>query len=730
MPLLPERRIIDALFADDYIDPFSVLGMHATARGLQLRVLLPNAKAVWVIDRRSGQRYQQLHCLDPRGFFVAQFAAQQSAFPYRLAVTWQQRSEVIDDAYQFDPAQSALNNWPRGEETFTHPYVQFGAHPITLEKVHGVRFSIWAPSARRVALVGDFNQWDSRRHPMRFRPEKGIWVLFIPHAALHQRYKFAIIDIDGKPQLKADPYAFAAELRPKTAAVICGLPDVVDMSVACRQRNALDAPIAIYEVHLGSWRRQPNGDWLTYSALAQHLIPYVKTMGFTHIELMPITEHPFDGSWGYQPIGLYAATCRYGTRDALRQFIATAHAAGLNVLLDWVPGHFPSDPHGLAKFDGTHLYEHGDPREGYHQDWHTLIYNMGRREVSDYLAGNALYWLERFGMDGLRIDAVTSMIYRDYSRQPGQWIANRYGGRENLEAIALLRRINQCLNELRPGCITIAEESTSFPQVTQSAQAGGLGFSFKWNMGWMHDTLHYLQLDPLWRKHHHQLMTFSMHYHYSENFVLPLSHDEVVHGKGSLLARMPGERWQQFATLRAYYAWMWAFPGKKMLFMGNEFAQVREWNCDGSLDWHLCAQNTPHRGVQRLVRDLNRVYRRAAPLYQRDFDPGGFEWLVVDDTENSVFAFVRRDWTGNEIIVVSNFTPIPRYHYRFGVNQPGHWRAIINTDLSRYHGTHCPRADSLTTQPVTCHQRPHALTLTLPPLTTLWLIKEESPCNR
>ncbi|MDQ2820178.1 MAG: 1,4-alpha-glucan branching protein GlgB, partial [Pseudomonadota bacterium] len=512
-------------------------------------------------------------------------------------------------------------------------------------------------------------------------------------------------------------------LRPDTASVVAALPPVAPISDERRHANGLTSPISIYEVHLGSWRRIPEqGDrWLTYRELAAQLIPYVKELGFTHLELLPVSEHPFDGSWGYQPIGLYAPTSRFGTLDDFRYFIDTAHAAGLGVLLDWVPGHFPTDAHGLAQFDGTHLYEHADPREGFHQDWNTLIFNYGRREVLNYLVGNALYWIERYGIDGLRVDAVASMLYRDYSRKDGEWIPNVHGGRENLEAITFIRTLNEVISAERPEAIMIAEESTSFPQVSRPLYMGGLGFHYKWNLGWMNDTLRYMQEDPVHRRYHHDQMTFGLAYAFSENFILPLSHDEVVHGKGSILGRMPGDAWQRFANLRAYYGFMWGHPGKKLLFMGCEFGQEQEWSVDRSLDWHLLDAH-PHAGVQRLVRDLNAVQRHYPALHQVDFDARGFEWITREDNENSVFSFVRRADDGAVVVVVCNFTPVPRHGYRIGA-APGRYREIINTDAMVYGGSGLHNGE-LNTDATGAHGWADSLSITVPPLATLMLIRE------
>ncbi|MEJ5062057.1 1,4-alpha-glucan branching enzyme [Erwinia sp. MYb375] len=726
MSELMDRRVINALVSGHFADPFYLLGMHKTDKGLEVRALLPDASEVWVIETSTGNKCVQLACLDSRGFFQGVIPKRKTPFRYQLAVTWHGQQNLIDDAYRFGPLLPEMDSWLLAEGTHLRPYETLGAHGDVIDGVIGTRFAVWAPNAQRISVVGEFNFWDGRRHPMRLRREIGIWELFIPGATQGQLYKFEIIDHQGQLRLKADPYAFEAQMRPQTASMICGIPEKTTLSPERQRANGFDAPISIYEVHLGSWRRHTdNHFWLSYKELAEQLVPYAKEMGFTHLELLPINEHPFDGSWGYQPLGMYAPTRRFGTRDDFRAFITAAHNAGLNVLLDWVPGHFPSDEFGLVKFDGTELYEHGDPREGFHQDWNTLIYNFGRREVSNYLAGNALYWIERFGIDGLRVDAVASMIYRDYSRAEGEWVPNHVGGRENFEAISFLRYTNRTLGHAAPGSITVAEESTDFDGVSRPPEMGGLGFWFKWNLGWMHDTLDYMKLDPIYRRHHHNLMTFGMLYNYTENFVLPLSHDEVVHGKKSILDRMPGDTWQKFANLRAYYGWMFGFPGKKLLFMGNEFAQGKEWNHDTSLDWHLLeGEDNWHNGVQRLVRDLNHTYQAQTPLHQLDFDPAGFEWLVVDDFDNSVFVFVRRDRDGNELIVASNFTPVQRESYRFGVSGAGRWREVLNTDSGHYHGGNNGNLGTVSTDDWGSHNRSHSLSLTLPALSTLWLVRE------
>jgi len=597
-----------------------------------------------------------------------------------------------------------------------------------VESVEGTSFAVWAPNATRVSVVGDFNYWDGRRHPMRLRRECGVWEIFLPGVEMGAKYKFEIRSRDGHVlPARSDPYARQAELRPATASVVAPMPALLPSSELRRYANALNAPVSIYEVHLGSWRRvidAATGEqrWPSWDEMADMLVPYCEDMGFTHLELLPITEHPFDGSWGYQPVGMYAPTSRFGNADGFGRFVGRCHAAGIGVLLDWVPAHFPTDVHGLGNFDGTHLYEYADPREGFHNDWNTLIYNLGRTEVRNFLIGNGLYWLERHGIDGLRVDAVASMLYRDYSRKPGEWIPNKDGGRENLEAIAFLKRMNEVVGAERPEAITLAEESTAFPAVSRPTYSGGLGFHFKWNMGWMHDTLQYIERDPIYRKHHHGEMTFGLVYAFNENFVLPISHDEVVHGKGSLLAKMPGDRWQQLANLRAYLGFMFGHPGKKLLFMGCEFAQEREWNHDQSLDWHLL-DNPQHAGVQRLVRDLNHLYKKSPALYQRDFIPTGFEWIDHADADRSVLSFIRYgDDPKSFVVVVCNFTPTVRPGFRLGVPQTGVYRECLNTDSAHYGGSNVgtPFGEASAVHKA-WNGKPHSIVLTLPPLATVML---------
>lgn len=725
MTKLVAQSVINSFFDGKHADPFAVLGMHETHNGIEIRTLLPDADKVEVIDKETQSMVVTLERVDERGFFSAIVPDVNHFFAYQFKVYWGSDVHLIEDPYRFHSMINDLDQWLLAEGSLLRPYDVLGAHFSECDGVSGVNFRVWAPNAKRVSLVGDFNYWDGRRHPMRFHPASGVWELFLPKASLGQRYKFELIDCNGNLRLKADPYAFRSELRPDTASEISMLPDVVEMTEQRRKANQRNQPISIYEVHLGSWRRNlENNFWLDYDQIADELIPYVKHMGFTHIEFLPLSEFPFDGSWGYQPIGLYSPTSRFGTPEAFKRLVEKAHKAGINVILDWVPGHFPSDTHGLAAYDGSALYEYADPREGYHQDWNTLIYNYGRNEVKNFLSSNALYWLERFGLDGIRVDAVASMIYRDYSRAEGEWIPNQYGGRENLEAIEFLKHTNWKIHSEMSGAISIAEESTSFSGVTHPIENGGLGFNFKWNMGWMNDTLSYMKLDPVYRRYHHDKMTFGMIYQYSENFVLPLSHDEVVHGKCSLLGKMPGDAWQKFANLRAYYGYMWGYPGKKLLFMGNEFAQGREWNYEESLDWFLLDENHGglwHKGVLQLVKDLNGIYQKNAPLFELDGEPEGFDWLVVDDAENSVFAFERKSSNGERIIVISNFTPVPREGYRIGVNVAGEYEEILNTDSIYYQGSNVGNFGLVESEAIASHGRDNSISVTIPPLATIYL---------
>ncbi len=700
-------------------DPFAVLGPHVDALGeTWVRAFLPGARAVQVLhgDQRTPMLLRHVDGV---------FEAQVPPGAYQLAVTWHDGlPAVLDDPYRFGPVLGDMDAWLLAEGSHLRPYEILGATPRQTNGCAGTSFAVWAPNASRVSVVGEFNVWDGRRHPMRLRRECGVWEIFLPGVSVGAAYKFELLDANGHllPQ-KADPFARQSELRPATASVVAVMPPVAAPSPARAAANGLAAPMSIYEVHLGSWRRKPEDRdrWLTWDELADELVPYAQDMGFTHLELMPVSEHPFDGSWGYQTLGLYAATSRFGDAAGLRRLVDRAHAAGLGVLLDWVPAHFPSDAHGLAQFDGTHLYEYADRREGFHTDWNTLIYNFGRTEVQNFLVGSALYWLERFDIDGLRVDAVASMLYRDYSRKAGEWIPNVHGGRENLEAIALLKRTNEVIGAERPQAVTLAEESTAFPGVSRPTYAGGLGFHYKWNMGWMHDTLAYIARDPIHRPYHHGEMTFGLVYAFTENFVLPLSHDEVVHGKGSMLGKMPGDRWQQFANLRAYYGFMFGHPGKKLMFMGCEFAQAAEWNHDVSLDWHLLAE-AEHAGVQRLVRDLNQLYRSTAALHEQDFTPAGFEWIDHDDARRSTLSFVRRSAAGGLVLVVCNFAPVVHHGFRLGVPAAGRWQERLNTDSAYYGGSNVGTPLGVaTSEPVHSHGRGQSLVLNLPPLATVFL---------
>jgi 1,4-alpha-glucan branching enzyme len=712
---------IHSLRQGQHGDSFAVLGPHRDAAGSTwVRAFLPGAAAVQVVAGAHAWHLQQRHA---DGVFEGDTHA--GLGHYQLRVRWSDGGEsLIEDPYRFGAVLGDMDVWLLGEGSHLRPFEVMGAMPREMEGVAGTSFVVWAPNASRVSVVGDFNLWDGRRHPMRLRRECGVWEIFLPSVHIGARYKFELLDREGRllPQ-KADPYARQAELRPATASVVAPLPPVVPASTTRQAANALDAPISIYEVHLASWRRKgEHGErWLTWDELADELVPYAQDMGFTHLELLPVSEHPFDGSWGYQTLGMFAPTARFGDALGLRRFVARAHAAGVGVVLDWVPAHFPTDAHGLAQFDGTHLYEYADRREGFHNDWNTLIYNFGRTEVRNFLVGSALYWLERFDIDGLRVDAVASMLYRDYSRKAGEWIPNIHGGRENLEAIAFIKRSNEVIGGERPQAIMLAEESTAFPAVSRPTFAGGLGFHFKWNMGWMHDTLLYMSRDPIHRRYHHGEMTFGLVYAFTENFCLPISHDEVVHGKGSMLNKMPGDRWQQFANLRAYYGFMWGHPGKKLLFMGCEFGQSSEWNHEQSLDWHLL-QYAEHAGVQRLVRDLNAIYKNSPALWQQDFSGDGFEWIDHDDAARSLFSFVRKGRDGQMMLVLSNMAPTVHHGLRLGVPAAGRWQERLNTDSAHYGGSNVGTPFGVaSSEAVASHGRAHSIVVTVPPLATVFL---------
>ncbi len=715
-----------ALAHGNHDNPFAVLGPHDTADGPVIRAFLPGATRVDVL-RRDGSLLAPLEPGAEPGLFENVVPEK---VPYRFRIGWPNAEQETEDPYSFGTLLGDLDLYLFNEGRHFELANCLGAQSLSINGINGVRFAVWAPNASRVSVVGDFNSWDSRRHPMRLRHRAGIWELFVPRVAPGSHYKYDILGPGGVAvPWKADPLARQTEVPPDTASVV-PQPSYHhwhdDQWMQDRgRRQAPTAPLSIYEVHLGSWLRadQHSAGESTWDFATRRLVPYLAEMGFTHVELMPITEYPFGGSWGYQPLGLFAPTARYGTPDGLMRFIDALHSAGIGIILDWVPAHFPTDPHGLARFDGTALYEHLDPREGFHHDWNTYIYNFGRREVQNFLIASALYWLEHFHIDGLRVDAVASMLYRDYSRREGEWIPNVHGGRENLEAIGFLRHLNAVIGERCPGAIMVAEELTAWPGVSRPISSGGLGFSYKWNMGWMHDTLQYVEKQPVHRQYHHHDMTFGLLYAFTENFILPLSHDEVVYGKHSLIAKMPGDRWQRFANLRAYFGFMWGHPGKKLLFMGGEFAQEREWNHDSELDWGLIGDNA-HAGVQRLVRDLNRLYAREPALHQRDSEGSGFAWTVGDDRSNSVFAFMRFAADRPPVLVICNMTPVPRYGYRIGVAQGGPWREVLNTDSGFYGGSNVGNAGVVETSPIPAHGQPHSLDLVLPPLATIFLRAE------
>jgi 1,4-alpha-glucan branching enzyme len=715
-------------------DPFAYLGPHRVNGKLELRTYQPGARKVEAIDA-DGKLISTLEPADDQGnLFVGELKKDHG---YRLRIDWGDAVQETEDPYSFGPILSDVDLHLFAEGKHYKVNRALGAHVNTVGDVTGVRFAVWAPNAKRVSVVGDFNQWDGRRHPMRLRQPSGVWEIFVPRLGPGTYYKYEILGEHGILPLKADPVALQAEAPPGDSSIVVDPRPFEwhdeEWMASREERHNHHAPISIYELHAMSWRRAANAynRALSWDELGNLLIPYIQELGFTHIELLPITAHPFGGSWGYQPIGLFAPQGDYGSPHDFARFVDRCHQANIGVIVDWVPAHFPTDAHGLMRFDGTPLYEHADEREGFHQDWNTLIYNMGRNEVHGFLLASALHWLEEYHIDGLRVDAVASMLYRDYSRNEGEWIPNRYGGRENLESIDFLRHLNYVIRERVPGAMVIAEESTAWPGVTQEVSEGGLGFSYKWNMGWMNDTLEYISREPVHRAWHHDKVTFGLHYAFTERYILPLSHDEVVHGKRSLLGKMPGDDWQQFANLRAYYGFMWGHPGKKLLFMGDEIAQRSEWNHDAEVDW--AALNSPfHRGVQQWVADLNRFYHDHPALHSSDADMTGFNWIVGDDSRNSVFAFCRKGTSESmpPVLVVSNFTPVPRQDYQVGVPRLGIWREELNSDSEYYGGSNVGNGHEVVSVPEPRHGQSFSLTLTLPPLSTIFLVFAERDVDR
>ena len=709
-------------------DPFALLGRHDSPDGPVVRSFQPDAEKIELAARDDGRPLGRLEHFEG-GLFIGRL---EEDVPYLLRIAWPGGAvQETEDPYSFGNVLGDLDLHLFSEGRHWNLADNLGAQPREMDGVEGVAFSVWAPNARRVSVVGDFNNWDGRRHPMRLRHDAGVWELFVPRIGPGTRYKFEIVGRDGSTVKKADPLARATEHPPATGSVVAPRPAFrwtdAEWMEERAARQAPDAPMSIYEVHAASWLRPSGPDsQLDWRGLTERLIPYVAQLGFTHIELLPIMEHPFGGSWGYQPLSQFAPSARFGTPEDFAGFVDACHREGIGVILDWVPAHFPTDAHGLATFDGTHLYEHEDPREGFHQDWNTLIYNLGRKEVSGFLLASALWWRETFHVDGLRVDAVASMLYRDYSRESAQWVPNVHGGRENLESVDFLKHLNHVVRERCPGAVTIAEESTAWPGVSAPLSEGGLGFDYKWNMGWMHDSLEYVKRDPMYRSWHHGELTFSMVYAFSEKFVLPISHDEVVHGKGSLLGKMPGDRWRQLANLRAYLAFMWGHPGKKLLFMGNELAQESEWNHDDQIPWHLL-ERAEHAGVQRLVGDLNRLYRDEPALHRRDADPAGFEWLVGDDAKNSVFAFIRKGADGDPpLAFILNMTPQPHQDYRIGLPRAGRWAEVLNSDASIYGGSNRGNEGGVVAKADPLHNQLASAGVVVPPLAAV-MLRYEGP---
>jgi 1,4-alpha-glucan branching enzyme len=719
--------LLQAIAEARHADPFAVLGPHVEPnKGVVIRTVIPTAERITVT--RNGSGSIEMTRRHPAGIFEAVLADLTEIPDYRLHVSYHGgATSEIDDPYRYGRVLSDYDLYLFGEGKHTRIYEKLGAHPMTIGRAAGVHFAVWAPNAKRVSVVGDFNAWDGRRHPMRLLGLSGVWEIFIPGVAVGERYKFELLTRYGEVILKSDPFGLAFELPPLSASLVSAPQYQWRDDEWMRTRQSANSwfhrPFAAYEVHLGSWARIPEegNRYLTYLELAERLIPYVKEMGYTHIELLPVMEHPFSGSWGYQVIGFFAPTSRFGKPDEFKAFIDACHRDGIGVILDWVPGHFPKDAHGLAQFDGTALFEHQDPRQGEHQDWGTLIFNYGRNEVRNFLLANALFWLHEYHVDGLRVDAVASMLLLDYSRKEGEWIPNRFGGRENLDAIEFLRELNTLTHGEQPGSITIAEESTSWPSVSRPTYVGGLGFTYKWNMGWMNDILEYVRQDPVYRRYEHRHLTFALLYAFSENFILPFSHDEVVHGKGSMFGKIPGDDWQKAATLRALYGFMYAHPGKKLMFMGCEFGQGREWNHDESLDWHLLDRPL-HQGIRRFVQDVNRIYQSERALFEVDFDFSGFQWIDCNDSENSVVSFIRRAKDGIDYLAaIVNFTPVPRHGYLIGVPSAGAYIELLNSDAESYGGSNIGNGGTVFTEPIAAHGYDQSLRLTLPPLGFLLL---------
>jgi 1,4-alpha-glucan branching enzyme len=721
---------LEALVRREHHNPHALLGAHPDGDGVVIRALRPAAREI--VARVDGGRAVGLSQIHPGGVFEGTLNGAELPLRYQLEVDYGDAGRfTIDDPYSFEPTIGELDLHLIGEGRHQELYEKLGAHVREHQGVHGTAFAVWAPAARAISVVGDFNSWDGRLHAMRSLGSSGIWELFLPGVEPGARYKFEILGADGELKLKADPYAQETENPPRTASIVFDSahrwsePDGT-WHVQRAEQEPLERPVSIYEVHLGSWRLKALEDNrpLTYVELADELCAYVNDMGFTHVELLPVMAHPFSGSWGYQVTGYFAPTPRYGSPDEFRQFVDRMHSHGVGLILDWVPAHFPRDEFALARFDGTALYEHADPRRGAHPDWGTLVFNFGRHEVRNFLISNALFWLREYHVDGIRVDAVASMLYLDYSRRAGEWVPNQFGGREDLDAVTFLKELNEVIYGREPGIISAAEESTAWPGVSRPTYLGGLGFGFKWNMGWMHDTLAYFQQEPIYRRYHHHELTFSLMYAFSENFVLPLSHDEVVHGKGSLLSKMPGDRWQKLANLRALYAYMWAHPGKKLLFMGGELAQEQEWSHERSLDWHLLEQ-PDHAGIQRLVRDLNRIYRDEPALWEVDSDPSGFWWIEPNDADGNVIAFARASRDGERVLVfAANLSPIPRPGYRLGLPRACRWREALNTDSTFYGGSDVGNLGGVEPDPVPWHGQPVSAEVTLPPLAAVWLVPE------